>query len=746
VTLLIAAFAVLAYELRPLYPPPLPHDARALEFVDRNGLFLGAVIGRGERRTVAVPLERIAPAFARAVIAAEDRRFFIHGAVDGPALLRALVRASFERRLPGGASTISMQVARLVEPVSPGALGKIREVVLAQRLENGLSKRAILQEYCNRAPMGSNLYGVQAAALSYFGVDASQLDLAQASLLAALPNDPVRLDPYGHWAGLKARQRYVLARMRSTGVIDAAAEARAASEHVALRPEAAGIVAAPHFLFHLLPRIPEGQARVRTTIDRPLQEFVETQVRDVVGALSGNAVHHGAAIVLDNRTGEVLAYAGSPNYFADDDLGRNDGAQALRQPGSALKPFLYELALERRDVRPNTILADVPTAYALPGARVYEPVDYSNRFLGPVRVRVALANSLNVPAVRVLERVGVANFQARLRELGFAHLTKSADYYGLGLTLGGGEVTLAELARAYAIAARDGDPIDLVEMHDARTQQPTRDPSAHAPAWSLVTDILADSHARATAFGVDSILTLPFPAAVKTGTSSDFRDTWAAGYTRDFTVAVWVGNFDGSPMRGVSGVTGAGPIWSRIMLELYKHGDPPPFASPDGYVRKPICAETGTRPPFPLGASPNCPVVVSEWLDRDDVRRLSPTPVVVTTRGREYDEWLIHQPARERQATRILFPHDGDVFVYDPHSGPAQRLKFEIAGPRAAPLEVALDGKTIDASGGDYLWALRPGRFTLEARSALGRSRVRYIVESASARHRRQGFSAVSLK
>ena len=742
----MVAFAVLAYELRPLYPPALPREARALEFVDRNGLFLGAVIGRGERRTVAVPLERIAPAFANAVVAAEDRRFFIHGAVDGPALLRALVRASFERRFPGGASTISMQVARLVEPVSPGALGKIREVVLAQRLENGLSKRAILQEYCNRAPMGSNVYGVQAAAVTYFGVDASQLDLAQASLLAALPNDPVRLDPYRHWARLKARQRYVLGRMRSTGVIDVAAETRAASEHLALRPEAAGIVAAPHFLFHLLPRIPEGQARVRTTIDRPLQEFVETQVRDVVGALSGNAVHHGAAIVLDNRTGEVLAYAGSPNYFADDDLGRNDGAQALRQPGSALKPFLYELALERRDVRPNTILADVPTAYALPGARVYEPVDYSNRFLGPVRIRVALANSLNVPAVRVLERVGVANFQTRLRALGFAHLTKSADYYGLGLTLGGGEVTLAELARAYAIAARNGDPIGIVETRDARSQRRPRDLSAHDPAWSLVTDILADSHARATAFGVDSILTLPFPAVVKTGTSSDFRDTWAAGYTRDFTVAVWVGNFDGSPMRGVSGVTGAGPIWSRIMLELYKHGDPPPFASPDGYVREPICAETGTRPPVPAGPSANCPVVVSEWLDRDDVRGLSPTPVAVTTRGREYDEWLIHQPARERQATRILFPHDGDVFVYDPHGGPAQRLKFEIAGPRATPLEVALDGKTLAASDGEYLWALRPGRFTLEARSTLGRSRVHYIVEPTSARHPRRGFSAVSLK
>jgi penicillin-binding protein 1C len=704
--------------LRPFHPAPLPRDARAVEFVDRSGLFLGAVVGRGERRTVAVSLERVAPTFPQAVIAVEDRRFFIHGAVDVTSLVRALWRGALERRLPSGASTLSMQVARLAEPVTPGIDGKLREVVLAQRLENALSKRAILEEYVNRAPMGSNLSGVEAAALTYFGVDAAQLDLAQSALLAALPNDPVRLDPYRHWAALKARQRFVLEQMRETGVIDAAAASRATSEHIALRPERAGIVAAPHYLFHLLPQVAESSARVRTTIDRPLQEFVETQVREVVAALASNDVHHGAAIVLDNRTGEVLAYAGSRDYFADDDLGRNDGVQALRQPGSALKPFLYELALERRDIRPNTILADVPTAYALPDARIYEPVDYSNRFLGPVRVRIALADSLNVPAVRVLERVGVENFRKRLQALGFAHLTKPAEYYGLGLGLGGGEVTLEELARAYATMARDGAPLDA------------------DPAWLLVTDILADAHARGEAFGVDSVLALPFPAAVKTGTSSDYRDTWTAGYTRDYTVAVWVGNFDGSPMRGVSGVSGAGPIWARIMLELYKRGDPPPFAAPEGYARTPICAVTGFKP------SRTCPAIVSEWLDRDDRARLAPTAASATA-AREYDEWLIHQPARERAATRILFPRDGDRFVYHAHGGPAQRLKFEIAGPLEG-LRVRLNGVALAPTGSDYLWPVRPGSYRLEAISPRGASRISFSVDAAPPRQPRAGFSVVS--
>jgi penicillin-binding protein 1C len=721
----------LAFALRPIGPSDLPRDARALSFVDRNGAPLGTVLGRDDRHTMSVPLARIAPAFLAALRATEDRRFADHGALDPSATLRAFALAAGTHRFPSGASTLSMQLARQLVPVAPTVWGKVVESVVAQRLENGLSKAQILEAYANRAPMGSNLYGVEAAARTYFGVAAAHLDLAQAALLAGLPNDPVRLDPYRHPAAARARQRYVLAGMRAAGLIDAAVEQRAASENLSLQPRAAGILAGAHFLFFLAPQVAPERARVRTTIDRSLQRFVERQLVDVVARLSVNDVGAGAAIVVDNATGAVLAYAGSPDYFDDRSLGRNDGVQALRQPGSALKPFLYELALERRDVRPTTILADVPVAYALPQAQIYRPTDYTERFAGPVRARVALADSLNVPAVRVLSRVGVAPFLGRLHALGFSHLNRSPDYYGLGLTLGGGEVSLYELVRAYATLARGGAPTALVTTLDGAT--PASAPAGASrgdPAWAWVTDVLADPFARAAAFGTDSILSLPFPAAVKTGTSSDFRDTWTAGFTRDYTVAVWVGNFDGRPMRGISGVTGAAPLWNRIMLHLYANRDAAPFAPPAGYLRRPICATTGTHP------SITCPAVVEEWLDASD-RAYAARTLKATAPGAAYDTWLIAQPLRLALPTRILFPHDGDRFV----AAPQALLQLEIAG-RDVP-RVTLDGSAIAPRDGAFLIPLRAGSHELWARSRFGSSRVRFSAGPPPARGR-TGFSVAA--
>jgi len=713
--LLAALLAAVAYAFRPYGAEQLPRDARALTFVDRNGLPLGTLLGRDDRHTVAVPLARVAPAFPAALLATEDRRFTAHGALDPLTAARAALTALGARRLPSGASTISMQLARQLVPVGPGLWGKLTEFVVAQRLENGLSKAQILEAYVNRAPMGSNLYGVEAAARTYFGVDAARLDLAQAALLAGLPNDPVGLDPYAHPAAARARQRVVLARMRAAGFIDAERERRAAAEHLAFQAPQSGILAAAHFQFFLAPRVAPEREIVRTTVDRRLQLFVETQLRDVVGSLASSEVRHAAAIVIENRTGEVLAYAGSPDYFADANAGRNDGVQALRQPGSTLKPFLYELALERRAVRPATILADVPVAYAIPGARLYRPADYAERFAGPVRPRIALADSLNVPAVRVLERVGVPAFLERLHALGFGHLRRTPDYYGLGLTLGGGEVTLYELARAYLCLARGGAPAALATTLDGSVPPDAAAGAAPGdPAWSWVTDVLADAAARSAAFGTNSILGLPFPAAVKTGTSSDFRDTWTAGFSRDYTVAVWVGNFDGRPMRGISGVTGAAPLWSRIMLRLAAAGDPGSFDPPTGYRKTAICALTGTRP------IAGCPVAL-EWLDAGDRAALGAAPPRLPAPGAVFDDWLVAQPLRARLPTRILFPHDGDRFVAGNGA-----LAVELAGPQAVRL--TLDGKPLERSGHDYLVPLRAGRFELTARSARGASTVRFSV------------------
>ena len=731
VTALFAlALCTAAYLSRPLRARDLPAPAGALEFVDRNGLPLGTILGRDDRHTFSVPLAGVAPDFVRAVLAAEDARFYAHGALDPLATVRSLRDAVRDRQLPHGASTISIQLARLLEPVAPTPLGKLREIVLAHRLELGMSKREILEAYCNRAPMGSNLYGVEAAARSYFGEHASELDLAQASLLAALPNDPVRLDPYRHLAALRRRRDWILERMRAAGYVDAAAVARARDETLALQPRSFGIVAAPHFLFALAARTRQDRTIVRTTLDRPLQTFVEAQVGAVVASLANNDVHQAAVLVIDNRSAQVLAYAGSADYFGDDDFGRNDGVRALRQPGSALKPFLYELALERRDVRPTTILADVPATYALPGARVYRPADYSERFAGPVRVRAALANSLNVPAVRVLERVGVETFLRRLHELGFTHLSKPAAYYGLGLTLGGGEVSLWELARAYLALARGGTPVPLATTLDEPVAPPPGE--ARDPAWTLVTDMLADRHARAASFGVNSILALPFPAAVKTGTSSDFRDTWTAGFTRDYTVAVWVGNFDGRPMRDISGVTGAGPLWSRIMLHLHEAHEPRAFVRPRGYVRRPICASTGARP------GPGCEAAVDEWLDAADLRAYGAARAHEL--GSEYDAWLVTQPERARLATRVLFPQDGDVFVDEP-GAPDQQLRIEIAGAAESAARVSVGGRELTNDGSGFFWPLHVGTFEVVARAGGSTARAHFSVIPPPQRKRHLGFT-----
>jgi len=701
--ILLAALAF-AFVFRPLALPP--HGGRALEFTDRNGQWLGTLLGSDAAHAAFVPLSRIAPDFALAVLAAEDARFAQHGAVDPQALARALADALRERRAPGGASTISMQLARMLEPPQPGWRGKVAETVGAMRLESGNSKRAILEAYCNRAPMGANLYGVEAASLAYFGIHAEALDLAQAALLAALPNDPVRLDPYVHPAAALARRRYVLERMAAQGFIAASDAERAALENVALQPRGAGIRAAAHFLFHVAPAVPEGTTVVRTTIDLPLQRFVEAQLRDVVRALGDHDVHQGAAIVVDNHTREILAYAGSVDYFDDAVLGRNDGVQALRQPGSTLKPFLYELALERRAVRPTTVLLDAPAAYAIPGGRLYEPGDYSGRFMGPVRVRIALADSLNVPAVRVLDRVGVRAFLDRLRNLGFADLRKPPEYYGLGLTLGAGEVSLYQLARAYVAAARGGVPGDLrATLTDGEI--PLQAASNGDPAWAVVTDMLADKHARAAAFGVDSVLALPFPAAVKTGTSSGFRDTWTVGFTRDYTVAVWTGNFDGAPMRHVSGVAGAAPLWNRIMLHLHEHREPGAFAPPPGYTRTPICAETGERP------APACRAVVGEWLDADDLA-------------------AYRRPGAAGGAVgplALAFPHDGDRFVLFSNGG-AQRIDVDVRSRGRAAIRVAVDGAALAPVDGAYVWPLRLGPHEIVASSGSARVAARIDVVS----------------
>jgi penicillin-binding protein 1C len=757
----------------PIHAADIQQKDVAFEFSDRNNLPLGTILSSDQNHTAIVPLSQVSPHFIQGIIAAEDKRYYQHGAVDSVALIRSILEAFQAKKIVSGASTITMQLARLLEPAPRTLSNKFGEIWLSWRLTAGMNQQEILENYINRLPMGGNLYGVEAAAKTYFNTSASELNLAQASLLAALPNDPTDLNPYYNLSSLKKRQNYVLKRMIEDGYITTIQAERAYEEKLQFQPQQQGIIAAPHFLFLLtekltnsIPPSPINQGsiypeitpnsppinkgglggvrestyKIKTTIDRPLQQFIEAQIQQIIISLKDHNVHHAAALVIDNHTGEVLAYVGSPDYFNNDKFGRNDGVQALRQPGSTLKPFLYELALSKAIIKPHTILADVPSYYAIPGAKLYSPTDYSETFLGPVRVRVALANSLNVPAVKVLEKVTVTVFLERLKQLGFQHLTHTPDYYGLGLTLGSGEVSLWELAQAYLIMANQGKIITPnVIINQARNIKNSA-LSIDAPVtWQLITNMLSDAHARSHSFGIDSVLNLPFPVAVKTGTSSNYRDTWTVGFTTDYTVATWVGNFDGQGMENVSGVTGAAPLWNRILLHLHETKEPANFPVPEGLIQLPICATTGLRPTKDCSGG-----IVLEYFDPKAIaeyEKKSPKSVL----NSEYNEWLSRQshPQLTQNQLKIISPQVNDYFVIN--SEKTAKLEFKITGNSQQSVEWWLNGEKLNSQSDNSLfWQLQPGQWTLTVKQGTQQDSVQFQVQKADKKPYRRGFSIVN--
>jgi penicillin-binding protein 1C len=380
------------------------------------------------RQGRAVRLKTISPHFINALIAAEDRRFYEHDGVDWIAVARAAVQNVLPLHRRSGASTITLQLAKILEPGPRTFRKKLQEVRLAYHLEAGMTKGEILEQYVSRLPFGNQLYGIESASSTYFGKPAADLSLAQASFLAAIPNAPSRLDPYKKKELVRARQTFILERMKALRLITSEDRSLALSENITiLKPQRPRL--APHFIQRVQSSLPGTASRVRTTLDSALQRAVEQQARDVLYELKGRVVSNAAVLVLDNRNGEVLAYAGSADFDNTAAEGQNDGVQALRQPGSTLKPFIYGLALER-GMTPATLLPDLEVHYATPVGD-FSPQNYSKQFHGPVRLREALANSLNVPAVRVAAELGPDAVLTRLREFGFASLTADAEHYGV---------------------------------------------------------------------------------------------------------------------------------------------------------------------------------------------------------------------------------------------------------------------------------------------------------------------------
>lgn len=535
--------AVAAYYLLPfcveapaLTPPP---EARV---TDRHGELLGFVPGTDGYRCQR--METVPPALARAVIAAEDKRFYRHGGVDAVALVRALWQ-NLSREGKSGASTVSMQVAKLYSPPAPRTLRtKLREVLQARRLEMTYSKEELLLAYLNRADFSNLCRGAETAAQFYFGKTAAELDIAEAALLAALVKSPSALNPLRYPESALRRRNHILWRL---------GEECSAPLGVAGRSINA-------------PAAAEGRAG-QMTLDAALQTRCATIAREEVEKLSDSNVSQAAVVVADNRSGEVLVAL--PAACPDSPRGGAlNGTQTPRSAGSTLKPFVYLMAF-RHGAWPGTVLADVPTLYRSADG-VQAPGNYNEQYRGPITVRQALACSQNIPAMEALERFGGVERQLELlRSVGF-RVPGTAEEYGLGLAIGNAHITLTELVQAYSVLARSGSFLPL-QMRLPLCQMAPQALLEPEHCYRLA-HILSDSTAREAAFGTAPNLSFPFRVAVKTGTSSNFRDNWCVGFTAEYTVGVWVGNFDNSPMREISGVSGAGPIFHRVMSLLHAQG------------------------------------------------------------------------------------------------------------------------------------------------------------------------------
>ena len=675
--LAVVLWIALPLPARLLDPPPVP----TLRLLDRSGAPLRTTrTPEGELRQW-VPLAEMEPSLLVAFVAAEDRRFYAHHGVDPRALGRALLADLRARRVVSGASTIPMQLARLLRPLPRSLPGKLAQGLWALRLDAHLSKQAMLEQYLNRVPLGQGVVGVEAAAALYFGASARALSAGQAALLAGIAGAPSRDNPLVAPGRAAARRAVVLGRMRREGALTAPEVAAAAREPVRNPPGTRAFLA-PHFTSALLARMEQsGRAPagdVRTPLDLPLQEALEAEVRHTVETMGRSGVRDAAAVVLDNATGGILAWVGSPDFFAAGN-GQVDMVVSPRQPGSSLKGFLYGMAFDR-GYTPASILPDVATVYQT-GTGPYAPRNYDRRFHGPVRAREALASSFNVPAVELANRLGVAELLATLRRAGFTSLGQDAAHYGLGLALGNGDVTLLELANGYRAIANGGvwGPVRWLAGESERRAEGGERRVMSSGAAALVLDVLGDPVARIPGFGPATPLEFPFPAAAKTGTSRHFTDNWAVVVTGGFTVAVWVGNFDGRPMEGVSGVAGAGPLLHRAALLTAARHDPGALPTPEqaGARAVSICRLSGLR------AGPHCPAS-TEWFlpgtvpAHDCDWHDAAGGVILPAR---YADWAgqarlaavsgersAARPAADSVASafRITSPADGDVFRFVP--------------------------------------------------------------------------------
>jgi len=570
---------------------------------DRNGILLYQMYANQNRTLVS--LSDIPKNLQNATIAIEDKNFYKNPGFDLQAIVRATLSDISSKNFQGG-STITQQLIKSSLLTSQRSLvRKIQEVILAFWSERVYSKQQILEMYFNQVPYGGTAWGIEAASQTYFGKDVKDINLAQAAFLAGMPQAPTIYSPFGAYPNLwKKRQADVLQRMKELGYISSEQEKAARNEQLSFKTPQTPILA-PHFVMYirdLLTKkygdalVEKGGLKVVTSLDLKTQMMAQSAVTNEVNQNGYLNLHNGAALITNPKNGDILAMVGSANFDNPID-GNVNVTTALRQPGSTMKLITYSAALTH-GFTAATILDDSPISFPSPGGPTYSPVNYDGKFHGRIPLRIAFANSFNIPAVKTLNAIGVPTFLELAKRMGISSLENNNQYYGLSVTLGGMDATMLDMATAYGSAANAGkkvafNPILKITDNTGAVLEEKTNPygtSVLDPGIAfIVSSILSDNNARSWEFGSNSPLTIPgYTVSVKTGTSDDKRDNWTIGYTPDKLVAVWVGNNDNSPMSPTlaSGITGAAPIWHNIMINIL-HGQPDrkPFMPDDVITR-----------------------------------------------------------------------------------------------------------------------------------------------------------------
>jgi len=667
---------------------------RKVQIVDRNRVPLTVTYQNRWNIHDYLPLHEIPGILQQAFVMSEDQRFWRHGGVDWTARVHALWQNLCALQSVRGASTISEQVIRMWHPRPRTPWSRWLEGLEAARLEKLFSKGEILEFYLNQVPYAGQRRGVMQAARYYFDRDPDTLSTAEMLALVVMVRAPSRLDARKKPEALLRSNRQLADRLLQYGVIDQGQYATISAAFLQIR-EAALPVRADHFVQYIYEMQPptdvRPEGRLRTTLDAGLQFVVQTILDHRLKDLNDRGARNGAVLIVDHRQNEILAWVNSGAYLADMPASWIDAVTTPRQPGSTLKPLLYALALEKGWTA-ATMVDDYPLSEPV-GHGLHAYHNYSRVHYGPIRVREALGNSLNIPAVRAIQFVGVDNFLDCLHALEVSSLQQHPDFYGDGLALGNGEITLLELVRAYTVLARQGiyRPLKYLMTEESRLQPTRRIFSAETA--SLIGNILSDPAARRLEFGNGGLLQFPVQTAVKTGTSSDYRDAWAVGFNHRFTVGVWIGNLDQHATDGVTGSNGSALILRSVFAELNRHRDTRPLYLSPRLIRAEICRDSG------LPADGRC-ASLSEWF-------VSGTEPPKTVRSSEETKsiYLQHPTQGMQLALDPRIPDDQEAFV------------FKLANlPEGAAVDWYVDDKMLAAaSTGAYLWPLQRGAHSVRA-------------------------------